>query len=116
MRKYAAATALVIALNITMLTPAVLAGDWRFLMAQNEGGCDSTARGLREWANRCHCSFECYRKHSYTIRMSCNPGQPGWPGGLCNFHTLAIETAHACLNTCLKAKGAPLPRPESPPQ
>jgi hypothetical protein len=112
MHKHAAATALVIVLNITMLTPAVSAGGWwRFLPVRNEEACDSSVSpDFPNYRVNCHCRFECYRKHSYTVRMR-NPGQPGWPGDLCNFIVHRAETAHACLNTCLKAKGAPLPRP-----
>jgi hypothetical protein len=106
MLRYAAATALVIALNIMTLTPAVSFGPWRFLMARNEGACDSTARGLRLWANRCHCSFECYRQYSYAVRSPCSPGAPGWHEGLCEQRVVPVEAAHACLATCVKAKEA----------
>jgi hypothetical protein len=73
MHKYAAATALVIALNVTMLTPAVslTRGIKALIERYNEGRCDSLAHGLRRWAIACHCTFECYRQHSYTVRQPC---------------------------------------------
>jgi hypothetical protein len=42
----------------------------------HEEECDGWARGLRGWAIRCHCSFECNRKYEYTVRIPCWPEGP----------------------------------------
>jgi hypothetical protein len=63
MHKYAAAAALTIALNITMLTPAFSAMQ---MEPQHEEGCDGWAHGLRAYAIGCHWRFECRRQYSDT--------------------------------------------------
>jgi hypothetical protein len=110
MRNYAAATALVIALNITMLAPAVS----RVIPLLHEEECDGWAHGLRAYAIACHCSFECHRQYRYTVRSPCSPGMPGYVSGmkgLCDRLVVPVETALACVKTCLKAKDpSKLPR------
>jgi hypothetical protein len=104
MNKYAASTALAIALT-TMLTPAVSGGNGG-AFARNEGGCDAWGHGLRLYAAICHCGFQCRRQHQYTERLPCNPGQPGWPGGLCDIVVHPVETTAACVRTCVAAQTA----------
>jgi hypothetical protein len=89
MLKYAAATALVIALNITVLTPAFSAA-------------------TRTWAGYDRqCTLECSQKFGYTVRVPCSPGVPGYVTGmkgLCDQRVVPVETAFACVKTCVKAK------------
>jgi hypothetical protein len=115
MHKYAAATALAIALNITTLTPAVSGPPgW---MPRHEVDCDSSARGLLAYAIRCHCSFECHRQYPpYTVRLPCSPGaglnMPGYVSGmkgLCDVLVSPLETRGACFRTCVKAKKGTYP-------
>jgi hypothetical protein len=111
MHKYAAATALVITLNITVLALAVSASltpaNARGLpFARNEGGCDAWGHGLRLYAVICHCGFQCKRQHQYTERLPCNPGQPGWPGGSCNIVVHPVEAVAACVRNCVAAQRA----------
>jgi hypothetical protein len=110
MRKYAAPTALVIALNITLLTAAVSGPpQW---MPRHEIDCDSSAKGLPGYAIRCHCTFECIRQYSYTVRMPCSPGFPGYVSGmkgLCDVRVVWSETTAACYRTCVKAKTGTYP-------
>jgi hypothetical protein len=118
MHKYAAATALVIALNITMLTPAVSGGAPRPI---HEEDCDGWRLDWgRTWAIGCHCSFECKRQHSYTVTLPCSssPGeggtqryegwslQPGRHEGLCDVTVHPFEAIRACVATCVKAEEA----------
>jgi hypothetical protein len=106
MHKYAAATALAIALNITTLTPAVSAG---VSMTLNEEACDGWAHGLRVWAIRCHCNLECRRQYSYTVTLPCSPVERGWHEGLCDRRVIPVEAAAACYRTCVKAKTGTYP-------
>jgi hypothetical protein len=81
MRKCAAATALAIALNITMLTPAISAGCVipsvrPGQLPRNEGECDIRGHGLRSYAFSCRCSVECSRKYQYNLTGHCRPGEP----------------------------------------
>jgi hypothetical protein len=108
MRKYAAATTLAIALNITMLTPAVS----RVIPLLHEEECDGWAHGLRAYAIACHCSFECHRQYRYTVRSPCSPGMLGYVPGmksLCDRPAYPEETGRACVRNCAKAKGAEPP-------
>jgi hypothetical protein len=124
MRKYAAATALVIVLNITMLAPAFSTGPPHW-MPRDEVDCDSSARGLPGYAIRCHCSFECRRQYPpYTVSLPCNvggitghlvpwrqlpPGRPGRHEGFCDTLVSPIGTLQACFATCVKAKKGTYP-------
>jgi hypothetical protein len=120
MRKYAAPTALAIALNITMLTPAFSAGagpgHW---MPRYEVDCGSSAKGFPQYAIFCHCTFECRRQiGSYTETVRCWPwerrywDQLGRNEGLCDVQRMNGEAFRACWKTCVKAKDPSiLPRP-----
>jgi hypothetical protein len=110
MRKYAAATALVIALNITMLTPAVSNGRTGPL---HEEECDGWRPDWgRTYAIRCHrrfeCGRQCTRQYSYTVTLPCSGWgyRPGFvtklPNGLCDVRVLP-EAYHACISTCVNA-------------
>jgi hypothetical protein len=109
MHKYATATALAITLTITMLTPAVSAS---YVRLKNEGQCDTVRPDWPKeaiYAIRCHCEFECRRQYSYTVRMPCSPGMPGYVSGmkgLCDRRVDPLDTVRACEKTCVKAKGA----------
>jgi hypothetical protein len=64
MHKYAAVTALLIALNITVLTPAFSAA-------------------TRTWAGYDRqCTLECSRKYGYTKRVPCSPELPSYVSGM----------------------------------
>jgi hypothetical protein len=107
MLKYAPATALVIALNITMLTPAVSgAPPLVETLPRNEEACDSLAHGLRAYAIGCHCRFECYRQHSYYNYSACLNHTPPLCDRLVHRLVHPVEAVHACVATCVKAKGA----------
>jgi hypothetical protein len=118
MDRYAALTALAIALNITVLTPAVsqTRANKALIERYNEGQCDSLAHGLRRWAIGCHCTFECYRQHSYTVRQPCET-RWSWRErkpigeGLCEWRMAPVEAFRACTTTCAKAKGVAQLRP-----
>jgi hypothetical protein len=108
MRKYAAATALVIAL-ITMLTltPAVSAGaGW---WPRHEADCDRLPDWGRPYVTRCHCGFECERQYSHTVTLPCSstdfPYALGRHEGLCDVRVVPFEARRACIATC-KAKEA----------
>jgi hypothetical protein len=97
MHKYAAATALVIALSITMLTPAVSAG----MPLLHEEECDSWAHGLRRSAIQCHCSFECRRQYpGYTVTVPCLHRTPPF----CDLTAWPLDAIHACAAKCVKTK------------
>jgi hypothetical protein len=113
MHKYAAVTGLVIALNITMLTPAVSTSSLEFTgpyskmpHLRSEGQCDSWANGLPLYAIHCHCRFECNRQYRYTVSVPCTPGQRGRDEGFCDRRVHPVESVHACMETCVKAKAA----------
>jgi hypothetical protein len=111
MHKYAALTALAIALNITMLMPAVSGVGLR-----HEVECDGRAHGWRAWAIGCHCSFECSRQHSYTVTVPCASHDMGiwrdagalqrWHEGLCDVRVHPSEPTRACIETCVNASEA----------
>jgi hypothetical protein len=111
MHKYAAATALVMALNITMLAPAFSAVHNVYVLHEEE--CDGWRPDWgRTWAIGCHCSFECRRQYSYTVTVRCWPWQPtywqqrGRHEGLCDVPRVNQEAVPACMATCKKAKEA----------
>jgi hypothetical protein len=109
MHKYAAATSLAIALTITMLTPAFSAVHNVPVLHEEE--CDGWRPDWgRTWAIACHCSFECRRQYSYTVRWPCSPGMQGYVSGtkgLCEGLVPGpLDTVRACEKTCVKAKGA----------
>jgi hypothetical protein len=116
MQKHAAATALAIGLiNIAMLTPAVFGK--APIDPRREEDCDGWRPDWgRRYAIRCHCSFECRQQYSYTVRLPCTPRPPGYDEspsqpvsgikGLCDRRAYPIETVHACLKACVKAKEA----------
>jgi hypothetical protein len=120
MHKYAAATALAIALSITMLTPAVsadclgVASQISLLSQSRESRtCDNWGPDWRAYAIRCHCRFACTRQYLYTVRINCTPGTLGCDEGFCGALVRPLDTILACAKTCLKAKdpSIPLPRP-----
>jgi hypothetical protein len=120
MRKYAAPTALAIALSITMLTPVVSADCFGVarqihLLSQNRESrvCDNWGPDWRVFAIRCHCGFECRRQYQYTERVHCTPGRLGCDEGVCDLRVVALEATRACWHQCVKAKdpSIPFPRP-----
>jgi hypothetical protein len=59
------------------------------------------------WAGYGKCSSECRRQLQYTVSLPCSPGMPGYVSGrkgLCDRLVVPVETALACVKTCLKAK------------
>jgi hypothetical protein len=82
MHKYAAATALAVALSITMLTPAVSASN---------GHC---------YGRNCRCSYQCFGHSLYlaTVRH-CKPG------AFCDVNVIPPDI-HACLATCMAEKAS----------
>jgi hypothetical protein len=103
MHKYAAVTAFAIAL-ITINAPAVSALGF----PQHEVDCDGWARGLRRYAIRCHCSFECNRQYpGYTVTVPCLHRTPAF----CDLTAWPLDAIHACITTCATAKGVAQPRP-----
>jgi hypothetical protein len=109
MLKHAALTALAIALNITMLTPAV-SGPPRW-MTRHEVDCDSSAHGLPGYATSCHCSFECRRQYGYTVTVPCASHDISiwraartlqrWHEGLCDVRVVPSEPTAACWHRCV---------------
>jgi hypothetical protein len=86
MLKHAALTALAIALNITMLTPAF-----------------SAATRMWDGYDR-QCTLECSRKYGYIARLRCSPAEPCCHEGFCDRRVVPVETAFACVKACVKAK------------
>jgi hypothetical protein len=84
MRKYAAATALVIAVNIAMLTPAVSAGGWGHCWTKMDGSGGSL----------CHCTQQCWGGSPYLATLKrCKPG------AFCDRNVIPPDI-HACLAKC----------------
>jgi hypothetical protein len=117
MHKYAAVTAVAIALSIAMLTPAVSGGGRG--LPRHEEQCDGRPDWGRTYVISCHCSFECNRQYSYTVTVRCWPWQAlywqqrGRHEGLCDVPLANGEPVRACVRNCMAAKGEPppLPRP-----
>jgi hypothetical protein len=121
MHRYAAATALVIAL-ITVLTPAVSKAAGGFQQARNEGECDGLMRrpdwpdGGRTGAIRCHCMFECRRQHGSTVTVPCASNDVAFWSltralqrqheGLCDVRIVPLGAFGACWKTCVNATKA----------
>jgi hypothetical protein len=105
MRLLIVAGMLVLAVSAS-LTPANAGrGYYLFLpMARNEAECETVAHGLRVTGYQCHCSFECYRQYSYSARLPCSPGAPGWHEGLCEQRVVPVEAGHACMARCVAAR------------
>jgi hypothetical protein len=120
MRQYAGATALAIAL-ITMLALTVSASmtpanaGWG-IPKLHEEACDAWAHGLRVWAIRCHCNFECRRQYSSTVTLPCashdvanwsmTGALQGRHEGLCDVRVVPSEPTDACFAKCVGAKNA----------
>jgi hypothetical protein len=78
---------------------------------RHEEACDQWGPGWR-YTILCHCSFECGRQYSYTVRLPCSPGMPGYVSGmkgLCDRRVYPVETTAACMRTCVKAKRGTYP-------
>jgi hypothetical protein len=127
MHKYTVVTALVIALSITMLTPAVSAhsGWWPPAANQRTGNheADCDRQPVADWGRKvvisCHCEFECKRQYSYTVTLPCSSNDVAiWSStralqrqheGLCDVRMVPVDTTAACIRTCVKAKKGTYP-------
>jgi hypothetical protein len=110
--KYAALTALAIALNITMLALAATASLTPAnanspVAPSNEADCDAWAHGWRKYAIGCHCQSQCTRQYNYTVTVRCWPWQAaywqqrGRHEGLCDVTRVSFEPYRACFAKCV---------------
>jgi hypothetical protein len=110
MHRYAAATALAIALNITMLTPAVSASQASQASAKNDLFPDFLPDWQPAWRRAYLCNYECwggkpltpvYLLRGEAIRQRCKPGAQ-----LEACATAILADGYACWRKCVAAKAA----------